>query len=452
LKLADAAKNIATLGYSSYRKSLQLEAQLKSLRDQSATGQTIASSQGNIAVVRSAPPQFFRKQNVMMLRNYSQYNPWIRGAINIHRRSISRAKPEIVPFDKDRPMDKGVESSLKAILNGTNRKGKPYSQAKAEFIDDYMTIGHGVYRKVINRALQPIEIDSFDAARLGFIPNWDGDPTKPRYVEFTGNNYDIQKYILDPFCSVLMDVSFSYDTLGLSRVETLDSTIRALLGGDDYLANQIMNPMPNGLLNLGKGVGQGQVAETRQQMDAVRRAFIITGGTDQAQWMPFTANAKDQQLIEAMILFIRQVCLIFNVSTSSMRLEMDLSRANAETMATEEDIGVMEVLGAVEDFENAQFTSRFGPMEVHNCMISYPILNQLDAAREADISAKSLAGGSWITINEARAKSGQKPLESPLADEVFIDPTKMPMSIMEAKIRADNTMGVIGQLPAGGTE
>lgn len=452
MKLLDAALNIGTLGYTSYRKQRQLEAEIKSLRDQSATGQTIASSQGNIAVVRSAPPQFFRKQNVMMLRNYSQFNPWIRAAINIYRRSISQAEWQIVPFDKNKPMDPGVEKALAAIMSGTNRKGKPYSQVKAEFIEDYLVIGHGVLRKTINRALQPIEIDSFDAARLGFIPDWDGDPTKPRYVEFTGNNYDIQKYILDPFVSVLMDVSFSYDTLGLSRVETLDATVRALLGGDDYLANQILNPMPNGILNLGKGVGQQQVNETRTQMDAVRRAFLITGGTDQAQWMSFTANAKDQQIIESIQLMIRQVAAIFEVSTASLKLDMDLSRANGETMATEEDIGVMAMLKGVEDFENAQYTSRFGPVEQHNCKISYAILNQLDEQRQADISSKSLAGGSWMTINEVRAKFGEKPLTSPLGDEVFINPNTMPLSVMDAKVRALNDAGAIGQLPSGGTE
>jgi hypothetical protein len=423
LKWKDAALNIATVGYHSYRKSLKLESELKSLRDNTASGGgPYNSAQGAIGVIsaKQTQPQFPRKQNVQLWRGYSQYSVWVRTCIDIYRNTISQAEWQIVPVDEEKDMDKGVVKEIEMLLNHPNRKGKPYSQVTEEFIEDYLVIGHGVILKKIRNDLAPLELDSFDAALFAFNEQWDGDQSKARYACYSPDYKTISKYIPDPMAMVMVNRSTSYDILGCSNVETLDTAVRALLASDDYLREQVLNPSPNGVLNLGRGIGQGQVDETRRQMDTVKRPFVIVGGTENVSYTGFAASESQIRALETSEWFVRQCCANFNLPTAMVGLAVDTSRANTDSMLGFADTGLGYVLKKKRDLENMEIVQRFGPMEKHNCAIAYPILNQRDETAQAGINQKALANVGWRTINEVRKSFGDEPLKNPFADEILV--------------------------------
>jgi hypothetical protein len=360
----------------------------------------------------------FRKTDVMRLRNYAEHSVWVRRGLDLHRQTIAYAEPMVVPADLSKPMDLGVKREIETLLKKPNKKNDSYPVIKSQFIEDAYVIGHGVFTFDLRNDLVPWSINVEDAANFAIVGNWDGNIKHDRYHQFNPQNGEITRSFKDDEVMVWVVRPRSYDALGLSHVELLDSAIRALLTGDRFLEDRVLNASPNGALNLGKGVGQGQVDEVRSQIDQVRRAFIVMGGTDGASYMNFNASAKDMQVLDTLVWFVREVCAIFGLSTPQMALSVDTSRANTDSLMIKDQESIATALRELRDLENRKIISTFG--DDHNCKIDYPILNQQDAEKIAKVTQIQTAGVPWTTINEARRANGMDPLKIPFADQLLL--------------------------------
>jgi hypothetical protein len=318
--------------------------------------------------------------------------------------------------------------------------------------EDFLVVGHGAIERQNLRNGQPYRLYPLDAARLAFNSEWDGsDPDWPRYAyleDYTSDN--IEYWMLDRHAMVLVNTERSYDILGLSHVEVLDQKIRALLEGDDYLLSQVQQSAPNGALYLGRQAGKEKIEDLRQQISAVKRAFVILGGTEDPKYIPFSATARELQVLESQEWFVRQVAAIFGIPTSMLALAVDTSRANTEAMLDNALEALIVMLTIFRDMENSQLVRSYGPLEEINLMIEYPILSQKDELQQAQINQTQLAGMAWASINEARRASGLEQLDDEIANEILVDNGTdglVPLSILLTKWRDMLQSGQV-QIPA----
>lgn len=400
------------------------EAFVKSLRDLAVTGDTITTPQGSVGVVRtfnSPESNLFKKQNVKMLRNYAEFSIWVRAALDIYRQAISQAQWTLTPFDPEKPTNRTVDNKVRAVLVKPNEARQPYSEIQEQFVEDHLVVGHGANELLLRRNTELMSIVPRDAATIGIVKGWDGtDPAKPRYAIINPAGQPLQ-YFADAQMMTLVNRPRSYDQLGLSHVEVLDTTVKALLSGDEYFLRQVTSPAPNGALSLGMGITQAQVDEVRAQIQNVKHKFMVMGGTTDPKFIGFNATEDEMKLLDTQVWFVRQVAAVFQLPTAVLQLSVDTSRANTEAMLKNSDSGPGALLWRIRELENMRVVGSFGPVEKHNVLLDYPIMGKRDEKAQAEVTRTGLGGRGWITINEARKANGQEMLEDlEIADEVLL--------------------------------
>lgn len=405
----------------------------KGLRD-AADGDVMLGTHEAAAAIAQTPAgktaRLFRKNNTHTLRRYSRYSSIVRSAVDIYCDCIERAEWKVVPVDPKRPMNKRVKREIEQLLKNPNPSGEPYSQIKRKATEDYLVVGLGAFEKQVRRNLVPFRIFPLDAGRVGVVKGWDGmDPTMPRYAQFDDAGR-VRRWLPDSMAMVLVNRPSSYSDVGWSHVESLDTAIRAVLEGDDTFLQQMIDRAPGGALDLGEGVGKTQVDQVRQEIQAVRRAFIVMGGSKNPSFIRFDASERDIRALDKLLYFKRQVAAIFQLPMAMLGELVDSSRANTEALLENADRGPGALLWRIREMENAHVVLRFGPFEEHNCMIDYPIMSRRDEKQQADITSTQTGSSAWITTNEARRAAGLPELEIPIANEVLIpiSKTRVPLS------------------------
>lgn len=401
-----------------------------------AAGDLVVGAQEAAATVAQTPggntARLFRKSNTRTLRMYSRYSSIVRSATDIYCDLIERAEWKVVPVDPKRPMNTGVKREIEKLLKSPNLSGEPYSQIKRKAAEDYLVVGLGAFEKQVRRNLRPFRIFPLDAAKIGVNAGWDGtDPSMPRYAQFDDAGR-VRRWLPDAMAMVLVNRPSSYSELGWSHVESLDTAIRAVLEGDDTFLQQMIDRTPGGALDLGEGVGKTQVDQVRQEIQAVRKAFIVMGGSKNPSFIRFDASEREIRALDKLLYFKRQVAAIFQLPMAMLGELVDSSRANTEALLENADRGPGALLWRIREMENAHLVLRFGPFEEHNCMIDYPIMSRRDEKQQADITSKQTSSSAWISTNEARRAAGQPDIELPIANEVLIPigKSRVPLSVL----------------------
>lgn len=398
-----------------------------------------------------------RKTNVETLRNYAKYSTWVRAAIDYHRRMLGRAIFEIVPIDstvKPSRRDKQVKAAVENLLRHPNAADESYGMIKEQAIEDYLVIGHGCIELDLNRDLTARSMRILDAARIGFVKKWDGtDRSVPRFCEFkdkTGST--ISRYLAHEQVFCLINRPQSDTKLGFSHVEALNRSVLALLSGDEVMIKQFIQPIPDSLLNLGEGVTKDQVEAFKYQIQQVRDKLAIIGGAKDPKVMRLSATPEEMRILDGQEWFVRQVAAVFGMSTAKLKLAVDTSRANTETMYEDDLEMITGELIRIEELETATFINRYSYQGDVNLRFSYPIMHRKDEKEQAVI-AKTQTGHAWASLNEARQRTGDKPLDEnqfPFVNEPIISMGKgvppLPLSVYTEYI--DDFRKNIGKKPA----
>lgn len=376
----------------------------------------------------SAVSKIYRNANYQLFRNYAKYSTWVRAAIDHYRGAIGRSHFDIVQIDttaKPKRIDRNVKAAVEDLLRHPNAADESYGTLKEQLVEDYLVIGHGCIELELNRDLTARSMRILDAAKIGFVKAWDGtDRSVPRFAEFKENNSSIiSRYLAHEqvFCHINRPMS---DTkLGFSHVEALHRSVMALLSGDEFLLKQLVQPIPDSLLSLGEGVTAQQVEQFKYQIQSVRDKLAIIGGTKNAQVIRLSGSAEEMKILDSQEWFVRQVAAIFGISTAKLKLAVDTSRANTEAMYDDDAEAISMEIRRVEELETSTFINRYSYLGDINLKFSYPILQQKDEVKQAEI-AKKQTGQPWASINEARMRTGEKALEEsefPFANEPLIN-------------------------------
>jgi hypothetical protein len=383
------------------------------------------------------PRRLFRKANPLLLRSYAEYSCWVRAAIDIYRQNVAMAQPLVAGKDPAKKMNGGVQKRIEALLQDPNRAEMPYSELKEIFVEDFLVIGHGALEKQIRRNTEPEAFFQLDAGRIGMVAEWDGtNPSMPRYAEMTAPGGRVKRWLPDAMCMCLVNRPRSYDKLGLSHVEVLDTTVRALLEGDQTLLNQTLNPAASGMIDLGKGVPRHQVAQIRSEMEHLRNALIVIANSEGSRFHSFEKVRQLMRQLDAQIWFVREVAAVFQIPMAKLQVAVDQSRANTQAQFDEMAQGPMRLLQRMMDLENANISLKFGTYESHNCMITYPVLSAKDQKEQAEINKIGMASQPFMSVNDARRGQGLEPLDAvkhPGAEELWFSSSKgpVPLSTLE---------------------
>lgn len=384
-----------------------------------------------------------KKLNIATLRNYAKNSVWVRAAIDYQRRMLGRAKYELVPRDSTRNprrIDKTVRAAVEELISHPNKADESYGTIKETFIEDYFVIGHGVVELDLNRDLTVRGMRTLDAARIGFIKSWDGtDINTPRFVEFSDKHFSrVKRYLSHSQAMCLVNRPMSDSKLGFSHVEALHKTVIALLSGDELLISRILEPVKEKMISLGEGATKTQVDDFKFQIQQVKDKLAIIGGVKDPKVLDLSASAEEMKILDSCEWFVRQVAAVFDMSTAKLKLSVDTSRANTEAMFDDDIQAIEGDLTRLEELETSVFINRHNYTGEINLKFSYPILHRKDEKEQAQIARLQTGDAGWVSTNEARSRTGEKPLDIndyPFANDPLIKTREgpVPLSILSLK-------------------
>ena len=403
-----------------------------------------------------------RKPSLDVMRNFAK-SVWVRAAIDYYRRTAGGAKFELAPVDSTKDAsrrDKQIRAVVEQLLAHPNDAEEPYTRLKEQMIEDYLVVGHGALLLDLNRDLTVRGVRPLDAALLGFIKEWDGaDLGFPRYVQFDEKNpHRIKNFLAHQQVMCLVNRPVSYSRLGTSHVEILYKTVVALLSGDEFLIKQILNPTARRMIDLGEDATTKQVNEFKYDLMAVNDGTAVIGGSKNPKVLTLSGTADEMKLLDGATWFVRQVASVFGISTAKLKLSVDLSRANGETMADDDLEAVTGELTRIEELENSTFIKRYSYQGAINLQFFYPIMHRKDEKTQA-IIARTQTAQPWASVNEARGRTGEKTLdqnEFPFANEPIVTTKEgpVPMTVWTKQMQElEKNIGkkAAAQIPAGGT-
>jgi hypothetical protein len=381
------------------------------------------ATQGAVAIATlpgGGQVNYDRKTNVTRMRNLAKYSWAVRVALDTYRDVVARAAPQVVPFNQNRPMSKLVAAELTRLLTEPNQKGEPYSTVKEMWLEDALVVSHGEVEIQIRGNAEPYGMYVLDAGRVGFLKNWKGKPTQPRYVYLSTDGRNA-KQLPDMLVMSLVSRPTSHDPLGVSELEILDRQVQAILLGDEFLLTQIANPTPGGALNLGENAGRQDVEEVRNQIETVRHPFIVMGGSQSAGFIPFNATEREIRLLDKQLWFLQAVAAVFKLPMQIFgQFHNETNRASLRGLLANKQEGMGAVLARIEEVENAQLTAKFGPIAQHNCYITYGAFNYQDETVHSQNASRRLAGIPFVSMNEERQRGGLEKRKEKVADQPLI--------------------------------
>src|SRR5262249_15020117 len=154
--------------------------------------------------------------------------------------------------------------------------------------------------------------------------------------------------------------------------------------------------------------------------------------------IPFNATEREMRVLDTQLSFKRQVAAIFQLPMAMFAENLELSRANTDSLLANKQEGMGALLWRIQEAENANIADKFGPVSAHNAYITYAAFNYKDMQTQADVTVKQIAGQPYISVNEAREGAGKERLKMPAADEVWIP--NLAINGMPASLSMLNTL------------
>lgn len=389
-----------------------------------------AGALGGGGSVHAGPWDTLNRPGTAQLRAWSRNNEWVRAAIRHRREQVSSAKWIIEAIDPDRPYDPRLQTQLEQLFAFPNAHRDSFRTLIEPAIEDYFVIGWGGIEKEQNVKRQPVGLYHVDASRIEFAKSWTGElPDAPRYYFSINGN---QKLPLrnDQLVVMLADPATDRED-GLSTLEVLRNTIQAELAGAAWARDHMRHQPPNGVLHLGEGAGDQQVARFREMWNseiAGQSSIAITGGTKDPKYIQFHAQSGGD-LLQWELYFTRKLCAVFRISPQDLGITFDINRATAMTQADiTRDSGLVPLLLLIEEYLNREIVWDFGDPDLLNLRFTFTQLNDTDRRATTDLVNVQINELARITINEARKEEGRDPI--PGGDVIMVESTNGPVAML----------------------
>lgn len=383
---------------------------------------TVAYPSGGIAILGAGEARLVSKPNAAIYREWSM-TPWVRAAINIRRDQLASADWGIVPYDKERPFDKGLAQQIRDLLDNPNRKLVSFHSFAQELVEDLLVLDAGVFEKVRNPKGEIAELWTIPGEYVWVDATWDGtDPDRPRYyyvpdgvIRASYRNEDLVYMLNNPR---------TISAVGISPIEVLREVLDAELRALRYNRRIMSNAPPEGVLNLGENARPEDVEKFESKWysrTAGTGGMSVVGGYRNLSWMPFRAANRDMQFAEWVELLIRCIAVVYGLSPMDLGITYDVNRSTAEQQTENtQDRGLRPLLDLFQRYitKEVVWDYGFGGPE-NNLAFRFGSLNLRESQQKAAINKIAVGGAPWKTINEARIMDGRAPVGD-LEDEANI--------------------------------
>lgn len=369
--------------------------------------------------------------NAALLRYFADNNEWVRAAINIRRQQVGRADIAVVPHDERKPWNRQIMKEVQQLLDQPNIYRDSYRSLIEPVIEDILVIDRGVVSKNMtpgkgrmSKGRVAKELYYEDGATIKIYADWDGTPSKPRYLyEEQGTNTKVPLRNDELICMMANPATYR---LGLSPVQFLMKTIKAEMRAIESATHIVdMKPAPH-IVQI-PGAHQTQISNIRNSYDAEiagRKELFWMGGDSTANVFKLTFSARDSQWLEWQQWLARKIATAFQISPQQFGFTQDINKSNGEIQQQiYEDTGLIPLLLLIEEYMNRELLMDFCPtlpdgranLEALNLRIIYPDVSeterQMHMERSANVAQQLLGGLPGATLNQVLMMRGEEPVK-----------------------------------------
>lgn len=383
-----------------------------------------ASSGGNVII--GGAVQRSSVANAQLFRNWAKHSEWVRAAVNIRKDQVARAEWRITAQDPEQPWSESLAARIDTLIRNPNPKDKIYDQFIDRLLEDFLVLDAGCVEIVPNVRGEPAELWPVDACEIRLNPRWDGtDPREWRYSWHPRGSINPLATWLDDEFIYMMSTPFTYQTTGLSKLETLKTVVDSELGTSAYNDRQLRSAAPDGLLSLGESARPDMIEQFKGfwlNEVAGRGTTAIIGGTRDPKWIPFRMSNRDMQFAEWQLYLVRKLTAVYGMNMVDLGFTGDVNRATAQVQQQNtEDRGFRPTLGDVASFLTSQVVHHpaFGGPS-NNLMFGFTQLNLKESEQTSKINSHALGGVPWKMVDEARRGDGLPPIGGKVGGSLLV--------------------------------
>jgi len=380
------------------------------------------------------------RKTTMLPSIFSPYNPITRPGINtlpkptaanlrkfsetpVVRRAINVVKDKIASMDWQVRVRRGytgadvedAEARLQALrrcLEEPNTSDS-FRVLFEQVLEDLLVGGFGaVEMEATSDPLRPFHLWAVDGATIQVDVKWDGDPSKPRYAQITGQvGTGTRIPLLDDELMYVRLNPRSHTPFGLGRLEVAFESVNQLLSASRYAGKLASNSVAQYAVWLNDATPEEHDRMIRWWQDEVegtgRVPFLSC--EQKPEVLKFAGGTDADLRLQWQEMLIRMIANAFDLPPMLLGLQTGLTRSTAGEMADEAfQSAIMPVAKLLADHITRDlFAKKLGWREFEFC---FNDLESRDEMEEVQIQSALLSAG-VLTVNEVRAMRGLGPLD-----------------------------------------
>ncbi|HUZ96714.1 MAG TPA: phage portal protein [Edaphobacter sp.] len=289
-----------------------------------------------------------------------------------------------------------------------------------QVLEDLIVGGFGaVEMEATGDAARPFHLWAVDGATIQIDSKWDGDPSKPRYAQATGQlGREGLIPLLDDELMYLRLNPRTHTPFGLGRLEVAFETVNQFLSANRYAGRLASNSVVQYALWLNEATPEQHDRLIRWWQDEIEGTgrVPLLSCEQKPEVLRFAGGTDADLRLAWQEMLIRLIANAFELPPMLLGLQTGLTRSTAGEMADEAFqsaiIPVAKLLA--EHITRDLFAKKLGWREFEFC---FNDLESRDETEEVQIQTTLLKAG-VLTIDEVRQMRGLAPLTSTVTQEV----------------------------------
>ncbi|MDQ2834056.1 MAG: phage portal protein [Acidobacteriota bacterium] len=379
------------------------------------------------------------RKTAMLPSILTPYNPVARGGQNalpkptaanlrkfsetpVVRRAINVVKDKIASMDWQVRVKRGYSAAsvpdaeerlqvLRRCLEEPNASDS-FRVLFEQVLEDLIVGGFGaVEMESTGDPLRPFHLWVVDGATIQIDAKWDGDPSKPRYAQRTGQlGVDAQVPLLDDELMYLRLNPRSYTPFGLGRLEVAFETVNQFLSASRYAGKLASNSVAQYALWLNEATPEQHDRLIRWWQDEVEGTgrVPVLSCEQKPEVLRFASGTDADLRLHWQDALVRMIANAFELPPMLLGLQSDVNRSTAGELADEAFqsavVPVAKLLA--EHITRDLFAKKLGWNQFEFC---FNALDSRDEMEELQIQTTLLNAG-VLTVNEVRAMRGLGPI------------------------------------------
>jgi len=363
------------------------------------------------------------KRTPANLRQLSE-SPVPRRAINVIKNGITRLNWSVSAIDENEAEKyQDICKIIETALLKPN-PGDSFRSWVEQIVEDMLVCSAGASETLrAGDPLRPFRMYPVDAFSIELYPEWDGEPTSPRYAQ---RIYGDHVLLTDAEMMYIRMNPRTHTPFGLSPMEVVWESVNKFIDAHDSAGRQAGKSFVRKLINLGGKADKTFVDAFRDYWKREVQGSGITpivGGAESPSILDLGAADDKALFIEWQRFLIEIVAIAFDISPKKLGQTKDVNRSTADSEDEDTESTIQSIAENIVEHINRNIIDGIfklgGQVEFK---FHYEASLKAQKAK-ADIHAIYLDRRT-ITPDEVRADNARKPLPNH-AGEVVLQPSNL---------------------------